>query len=163
MKKLIAITIVAFTFFSCATTNQSVQSVPMKIVTAIDPIKADYTINMKNKIEGSSKSVWLLGFFRIYGNSTYADGMSYTANFGTGQEGFARLFGISAISKVAQTKAAAAYRAIESSNADFIANPHYTIKQTKLLFGIIKNYNATVSGYSGKYTKLYQGKQTENN
>jgi hypothetical protein len=122
-----------------------------------DPLKVDYNVDISKKLSGESNSIWLLGFIRISGDRTYADGMEYSANFNTGQEGFMRLFGALATRKVTQTKAAAAYKALENSNADFIANPHYVTKQTKILFGLIKNYNAQVSGWPGKYTKAYQG------
>jgi hypothetical protein len=84
--------------------------------------------------------------------------MEYSSNWSNGQEGFMRLFGSFALRKVTQTKAAAAYKATTNNEADFIANPQYSVTQTKILFGIIKNYSATVTGYKGKYTKMYQGK-----
>jgi hypothetical protein len=145
-------------FASCTTTNKSVTSVPINPVGRLDPVKADYTIDMKSKLSGESKSIWLFGFLKLSGDPNYADGIVYSSNFGTGQEGFMRLFGSFAMRKVTQTKAAAAYNAVESSNGDFIVNPHYSVKQTKLLFGLIKSYSASVTGYKGKYTNIYQGK-----
>ena len=59
--------------------------------------------------------------------------------------------------KLGQVKAAAAYNSIEGTDADFIANPNYSVKQTKILFGLIKSYEADITGYKGKYTKIYQG------
>lgn len=145
---------------SCSTTNKSVTTVPVTLTSQSNPLKADFTVDMKSKISGTSKSVWLLGYFRIAGDRTYADGVNYSANFGSGQEGFMRLFGLFSIRKVTQTKAAAAYNAVEGSGADFIADPHYSIKQTKVLFGLIKTYEAEVTGYKGKVTRLYQGEYT---
>ena len=144
-------------FASCTTTNKSVTSVPMRVASSIDPVKADYTVDVNSKLSGSSSSTWVLGFIKLSGDATYADGMSYSSSFAQGQEGFMRLFGLFGQAKVVQVKSAAAYNSISNTDADFIANPQYTVKQTKVLFGLVKTYDADVKGYKGKFTKIYQG------
>jgi hypothetical protein len=155
MKKIILSLLFASVLISCQTTNKAVQSVPFNIGTTIDPIAADYTVDINSKLKGSSESVWILGF-KISGDPTYADGVNYTTNFGEGQEGFMRLFGKFAARKTTQVKAAAAYKAVTGTDADFIANPMYNVVQQKSFFGLVKTYKAEVTGYKGKYTKIYQ-------
>ena len=122
MRKISTI-LLSFVLFatSCTTTNKSVTSVPLQPRSSVDPIKVDYTIDMKSKMTGTSKSVWILGFFKLSGDPTYADGITYSSSFGAGQEGFMRIFG--APRKITQTKAAAAFNAVNDTDADFIANP----------------------------------------
>ena len=163
MKKILfaAATVILFAT-SCTTTNKSVSTVPVRPRSSVDPLKVDYVVDMKSKLEGNSKSVWLLGFIKLSGDPTYADGISYSSSFADGQEGFMRLFGSFTQRKIVQAKSAAAYMAVEGKDADFIANPQYTITQSKILFGIVKSYNATVNGYKGKYIKMYQGQPEKN-
>jgi uncharacterized FlgJ-related protein len=156
MKKLtIAFSLITLAFISCTTTNKSVTSVAMKPTSMVDPMKADYTVDINAKLNGSSKSTWLLGLLRISGDAAYADGVTYASNMGQG--GFANVFGMFGAIKLNQVKAAAAFNSMSGSDADFIANPNYTVKQTKILFGLIKSYEADITGYKGKYTKIYQG------
>jgi len=155
MKKIIFAFLFGLVLISCQTTNKAVQSVPFNIGTTIDPIAADYTVDINSKLKGASESVWIFGF-KISGDPTYADGINYTTNFNEGQEGFMRLFGKFAARKTTQVKAAAAYKAVSGTDADFIANPMYNVVQTKSFFGLIKTYKAEVTGYKGKYTKIYQ-------
>ncbi len=165
MKKLnffLATLALVFSLVSCTTTNKSVSSVPVVLRSSPAPLEVDYTVDINKKLQGSSKSTYILGFLRIAGDNTYADGMSYSSQFASGQEGFMKLFGSFAQFKIVRTKASAAYNALSSSDADFIANPHYSIKQTKLLFGLIKSYEAEVTGWKGKYTKAYKGERDAN-
>ncbi len=155
MKKIILSLLFASVLISCQTTNKAVQSVPFSIGTTIDPIAADYSVDINSKLKGSSESVWVFGL-KLSGDPTYADGVNYSTNFNQGQEGFMRLFGDFAARKTTQVKAAAAYKAVTGSDADFIANPMYNVTQTKTFFGLVKTYKAEVTGYKGKYTKIYQ-------
>jgi hypothetical protein len=123
---------------SCTTTNKSVTSVALRPSSMVDPIKADYTVDINSRLNGSSKSTWLLGLLRVAGDASYADGVTYASN--TGQGGFANIFGMFGSMKLSQVKAAAAFNSMSGSDADFIANPNYTVKQTKILFGLIKKY-----------------------
>jgi hypothetical protein len=156
MKKLtIVFTLFTVMLVSCTTTNKSVTSVSVKPYSVVDPMKVDYSVDINSKLKGNSKSTWILGLLRISGDAAYADGVSYSASLGQG--GFSKIFGLFGSMKLSQVKAAAAYNSLEGTDADFIANPQYNVKQTKILLGLIKTYEADITGFKGKYTKMYQG------
>ena len=156
MKKLtILMSACTLLFMSCTTTNKSVTSVSVKPYSVVDPMKVDYIVDVNSKLKGNSKSTWILGLLKVSGDAAYADGVSYSASMGEG--GFARIIGLFGSMKLGQVKAAAAYNSIEGTDADFIANPQYNVKQTKILFGLVKSYEADITGFKGKYTRIYQG------
>jgi len=144
---------------SCTSTNKSVSSVPIVLKSAPAPLEVDYNVDISQKLQGTSKATYLLGLLRLGGDNTYADGMSYSTFTG---QGYISIPGLLASAKIARVKAAAAYKAVASKDADFIANPNYTIRQTRILFGLVSSFEANVIGWSGKYTKAYKGEKPNN-
>jgi hypothetical protein len=135
---------------SCTSTNKGFQSSPVisRNVT-LDPIKADISVNEANKLSGNSKSVYLLGF-RIEGDNTYADGINYSTD---ANASFFTKFNPLAVAKLAKlnkVRSAAAYKALETGDYDFLLHPNYTMT-TKNYLGLVKIYDVTVTGYGAKY------------
>ena len=119
----------------CSSMNVSSTPVPLAGTVETD-IKAD--IEVGEKITGSSSATKVL-FFTIGGETEYADGMTY------GEAG--GMSPLAALDSVAPVKAAAAYNAIQSSGADVIVAPRYTVKKKDyLVYGTI---DVTVEGYKG--------------
>ncbi len=150
---------VAIFFTSCVSTNKSQLSSPVYAPNVyIDPIKADVNVDTGDKLTGTSTSTFFMFFMiplRIDGDNQYADGIRYSSSANSPFGSFNPLKG--AESKV---KAAAAYKAMESSDADILVNPQYSITVENKL--IIKKVTAEVTGWSGKFTKFYQEDENEN-
>ena len=136
--------VILISLSSCVSTNRGFQSSP--VVTRnvdIDPIKADIQVNDK-KVSGQSTSLYLKFFvpiFRLSGDRTTADGISYSSN----------LIYPSFINNtlVGNVRAAAAYKALENTDADILVNANYTVTIDDSFF--IKKIIVTVTGYPGVY------------
>lgn len=117
--------------------SMNVSSTPVPLAGTVDTdIKAD--IEVGEKITGSSSATKVL-FFTIGGETEYADGVAYGDAGGNSP--------LAALDSVAPVKAAAAYNAIQSSGADVIVAPRYTVKKKDyLVYGTI---DVTVEGYKG--------------
>ena len=169
--KLVAILFISASFTGCISTNKMSNSAVVKGpgVVKHHELEADITIDDTKKLKGNSKSTYFL-MFRIEGDSEYADGVNYNSVGVTDGGAFIgqllsmlnplniinKLFTGDAASKV---KASAAYDALSSSDADFLAHPTYTY--TKKNWLIIQQFEATVEGYPGKYSNFrsYDAKQ----
>ena len=140
---------------SCSTTNKAFQSSPViSRNVEIDPIRADIDIDDSKKLKGESKSSYLL-FFRLTGDNKYADNITYSAETNFTKRLFSFLNPFYLVKRIAtgdalgKVKSAAAYKALENTDADVLVHPMYTITEKNyLLFYIFK---AEVTGYSGKY------------
>ena len=134
---LLAATVSTLALFGCATTNISQPSSPL-----VSEIRAPLKANIKvgQKITGVANAILILGIFNI-GPNKFADGVDY----GTGGQ-------LSLFDSFSPVKAAAAYEATTSSNADLIVAPRYNI-ETKNYF-IFKTTTATVNGYKGTISKF---------
>ena len=162
--KLIAILFIATSFSSCVSTNKMSNSAVVKNPGAIKhhKLEADITIDDTQKLKGTSKSTYFL-MFRIEGDSEYADGVDYNSVGVTDGGSLVKaIFGFlnpfNLLNQLVtgdaegKVKASAAYDALSSSDADFLAHPTYTY--TKKNWIIIQQFEATVQGYPGKYSNF---------
>ena len=137
--KLLSIFIVAIVLSSCGTVKNSGKYHEKKVMNTditTDVLHADMEVDETNKISGSASASYFL-FFRLSGDNHFADikGGGFDSPF----------------SKTAGAKRAAQYKALNSSNSDFVAKPSYTIKKTTYLLGLMTTVNVSVSGYGGVY------------
>ena len=154
------------TLNSCSTTNKAFQSSPViNRNVEIDPIKADIEIDDKVKLKGESKSSYLL-FFRLSGSNKYADNINYSAEtkltkrLASFLNPFYLVKRIATGDAVGKVKAAAAYKALENTDADVLVHPMYTISEKSFLIFYI--FKAEVTGYAGKY-KNFRTERRRNN
>ena len=146
MKKTILLLSTLFVLFttSCKSTLASATSTPLAVTEDIRPLDADITVDTKNKISGQSKTLYFL-FFRLSGDSKYAEGVDYST-----RSGLTGLFS----AKVNKAKAAAAYKAVKSSGCDVIVHPNYEVDVEDYVF--FKKINVKVTGYAGTINRIYQ-------
>lgn len=116
---------------ACQSTNISRISSPLQASIASD-LCADIVVG--NDISGEENALVFFGLFSV-GANKFADGV----NFGAGDNPFGDANG--------KVKAAAAYQAVTSSQADLILDPRYTIRTTDYV--IFKSVNAVVEGKGG--------------
>ena len=105
---------------SCSSINKSYVNAPVGVSATVS---LDADVILGNKISGSAEEVRLFGLLKLSGPTKYAD----------------NVFG--------GLKAAAAYNALEGSEADVIVNPQYVITIHNMI--LFKNYKVDVSGYKG--------------
>ena len=164
--KLLPLFIVALVFSSCVSTNKMSNSAPVQDPGRVvhQALEADVTVDDSKKISGSSASTYFL-MFRIKGDSEYADGINYSAPAADASSILSllnpfnllmapiklinRAFTGDAEGKV---KSAAAYQALQATDADFIAHPAYVY--TRKNYFIIQKFEATVTGYPGTYSNF---------
>ena len=127
----------------CSTVNQSVNQA------GTSAIQLEPEVKVGEKIEGSSNTVFLLGFLDLYNlpgsNKKYIDGV----NVG-GSSPSIKLGPLSIpnpFDKTGKLKSAALYDAINKSGADLIVNPQYVVTVGNML--LFKTYNVNISGYKG--------------
>ena len=127
MKKLIFLSLISLSLFSCSPEIHRYAAVAhhdnVSIVT--EPIPADVIVDKTKTIQGTSVSITYFGFFRT-GDLNYAD---------------VNLQGASG----SLEKQAAVYIALDGTDFDIIVNPKYFVKIEKTLF--TKSITATVVGY----------------
>lgn len=129
------------TLSGCTTINASSTSSPLFVDTTAK-LKAD--IQVGDRIEGSVRAVRIL-FFTFGYEKKFADGVNY--NPGLNLMTFVH-------GPTEQLKSAAAYRAVNSSGADVIIAPKYTINQEDyLIFGTT---DVKVEGFKGKIRSISQ-------
>ena len=143
MKKIIFLPIVmlCLVFTSCKSTLTGTLSTPISVSENIRPLDADISVDVTKKITGQSSSVYFL-FWRIGGDSKFAEGVDYSAKSGL----------IS--TKVSKAKSAAAYKAVTESKCDLIVHPNYEVDIEDWVF--FKKVNVKVNGFAGKINKIYQ-------
>jgi len=149
MRKYLTILIVSTLAMttSCVTSNKGFQSSPVTSRDVeVDPIKADIVINDKTKLTGTSASTYFL-FFRISGDNTFADGISYSTNSNNLPMNPLTMLQTKKLNKI---RAYAAYNALSKSDYDLLIHPSY-LMTTKNYFGLVKIYSCSVSGYGAKY------------
>lgn len=143
--KLMLVVLVAsagMTFQSCKSTSAGYQSSPVVSRNVeLDPIKADIKVDESKKLEGHSAATYLFGF-RIKGDKEYADGISYSTYAGSAMISFRGI-------REHRIKSAAAYKALDGQDVDFMVHPTYTVKRKWFLIGT--KYEISVSGYGAKY------------
>ena len=142
--KLFPLFIVALVFSSCGVVKNSGKYHEKSVSNAqidTDKLHADMKIDETVKISGSATATYFL-FFKVSGDNHYAD------ISGGGLE--------MPFSKTAPVKKAAQYKALNSSNSDFVVKPSYTITKRKYLFGLFTQVDVNVSGYGGIYKNFRQ-------
>ena len=105
-------------------------------------------------LKGESSSSYIL-MFRIKGDHTFADGISYTV--GSRQVRDRSSLFSAKRRRISKTRSAAAYNALKGKDFDFIVHPKYTI--TAKNYVVFKKYLVEVEGYGAKYTNFRTEKQ----
>jgi hypothetical protein len=137
MKKILVLAAISsIGMVGCSSQNVSQVSSPV-VSTVEAPLKADVAVG--EAITGTAKSTQIFGFIKL-GPTKFADGVAYAG--GAGGNGL-----LSMLDSTEGVKAAAAYEATSSSNADVIVAPRYTI-ETQDYF-VFKTTKATINGYKG--------------
>ena len=132
MKKINLLMIFSLLIISgCSTITQSTNVAGFS-ASAVTNLEAD--VSVSEKISGAVSQVLFLGLIPLPGGPT---------KFTTGVfSGFSSPF-----DPTPKLKAAATYKAIDSSGADIIVNPQFTVKTTSV--GLFITYTVTVTGYKG--------------
>ena len=147
-----------FSVSSCVTTNKGFQSSPVIARNVeLDPIKADIKVDTLKKLESKSSSVYFL-FFRISGDNTSADGINYSADANASPLLKMNPFYVYKTLKLNKVRSSAAFNALSKGDYDLIVHPNYTLT-TKNYLGIVKIYQASVTGYGAKYRNFRTEKQ----
>jgi hypothetical protein len=130
MKKVSFLILAFLMATGCSTTNKSALSAPISIA-ATTNLYAN--VDVGDKISGTSKASFLLGFLQLGGPSKFADGV------------FGGAFA-SPLDPTPSLKAAAAYNAMEDSGAEVFVNPQYVVTVKGFL---IVTVTVDVTGYKG--------------
>jgi hypothetical protein len=127
-------TVALFLLFitGCASVHQSHIYSPVGISISSE-MTADVSVDLSKKLTGSAKGTYFLGFWKISGDSKYADGYG-----GLGTTG--------------KVKSAAAFNAISKSDGDILVSPQYVIT-SKFIFPF-KTINVDVSGFEGRIKEI---------
>ncbi len=133
-KSYILLMTISVLLSSCSVMNKSTNAAFFESQAQIEPVKAEIIVDDSKKINGKSKSVYLLGIIRISGDNKFADGVFRSYN---------------PLDKVAPVSSAAAFKAIKSSGADVIVNPQYEVKQSNFI--LWQTVEAEVTGMKGMY------------
>jgi len=135
IKSIKLITIVALfsvLITGCASVNQSHIYSPVGVSISSE-MTANIDVDLSKKLTASAKATYFLGFFKLSGDSKYADGYG----------------GLGATGKV---KAAAAFDAISKSDGDILVSPQYVVT-SKFIFPI-QTISVDVSGFEGKIKEI---------
>ncbi|MDB4606436.1 hypothetical protein OAH04_01440 [Crocinitomicaceae bacterium] len=151
---------------SCSSTNKAFQSSPVISRSVnLDPIKADIVVDQSKKLKGESKASYLF-IFRLNGDNKYADNIQFSAEAGASGVSerllsflnpFYLIKRIATGDATGKVKAAAAYKALENTNADVLVHPMFSITEKSFL--IFYKFEAEVTGYAGTYKNFRTEKQ----
>lgn len=142
--KNFALTLLCLCFISCSSTfNKSYQSGNVAVNVASN-LKADISVDMKQKLKGVASKTKILGITTSSQNK-FADGVTYGSN---GSQGFFSMF-----DNKEEVKSAAAYNALNGSNADVLVAPQYLIEERSFLIFYSKT-TVMVTGYPGVIKKI---------
>jgi len=138
--KLLSALALSVTFVGCSSLNQSAPSNALR-----SSIEAEFSpdIEIGPRVTGRSKTTVIFGFLR-FGDSQFADGV----NYGVGKPSFGS-------GAVEEAKSAAAYKALQTSKADLLVAPKYTVDEFNFL-NIFRTFDAEVTGFSGKIKSVKQ-------
>jgi hypothetical protein len=135
---------------SCSTTNHLSQKSGGMSVSVISNLEAEVDVDMTKKIIGKAHHVRILGI-HTQSSTNYADGVTYDGgNSGGG------LFGFFGPGMEEAAKSAAAYNATVPAKADVLVAPQYLVKVRNYVFGLYKEVQVQVWGYSGKVRNIKQ-------
>jgi len=138
MKKIflfLTIAVFLMTLTACTSLTKSQFSSPLHSDVRA-PIKADVTIG--EKISGTASTTTIFKIFKFGSTRKYATGVAYFTNGGFGGVDF---------DPFALEKEAAAYDAVNTSNADVIVNPEYLVEVNDYL--LFSTAYVTVTGLKG--------------
>lgn len=150
MRRLISLAVLTLLFASCTTINKSHMNASIGI-SITSPMDAKIDVDMTKKLVGYASGGYLFHLLKVSGDSKHADGIQFN-NPGGKDPGF---FGsvLQSFSKIEDVKAAAAYNAIRTSDADVLINPQYVIEEGNWnpFYKLIK---VKVTGYPGKVISI---------
>ena len=117
-----------FLVSSCSVLNKSTNAAPFAAQANIDPIEGMVQVDDSKKIMGSSKATYLLGFLRISGDNSYADGVYRSYN---------------PLDKVAPVSAAAAFKPVAftytlTASLSSSVRLRLSVSPTRLYFVLLK-------------------------
>ena len=142
---------------SCVSTQRGYQSSPVIARNVeLDPIKADLVVDEKAKLKGESSSSYFL-IFRVSGDKTFADGISYSTDASATLAQRLNPLKILQAGRLNKVRGAAAYKALSAGDYDVLVHPNYTTTLKNFL--IFKKYSVSVDGYGAKYTNFRTEKQ----
>ena len=137
MKKINLLMILSVLIISgCSTITESTNVAPLAAYAKTE-LEADVSVG--EKIEGTASQVLFMGLIPLPGGPT-----KYTTGVFSGFS--------SPLDPAPKLKAAATYKAIESSGADIIVNPQFTVKTTSV--GLFVTCTVTVTGYKGTINSI---------
>ncbi|KPW42531.1 hypothetical protein ALO95_04236 [Pseudomonas syringae pv. antirrhini] len=146
MKKLwmsAAVAALIATTSGCVSYNVSQPSAPLEGTVKTD-LKAD--VKVGGTITGESSTNVLFNFLSFGGDNHFADGVTYGGASGGGG------LGLALPDPVSTAKAAAAYKAVNSSGADLIVAPRYEVSVQD--YFIFKKVNVKVTGSKGSISSI---------
>jgi hypothetical protein len=143
---------------SCTSTNRNVNSAGNP-ESWVEPVRFEADVNPSNRaIHGDAKLTRVLGLFNV-GDTKFLDGVGWGNNAPGIHQSIINLGGV--LPPVAlnfnitdKAKRAAAYKAVKSSNSDFLIVPRYEVEETNYL--LWRTAKARVSGLPGHYSGLRQ-------
>lgn len=145
MKKILsaaALVSAAVLASGCSSYNISQPIAPVAGAVKTD-LKADVAVG--ESISGQSQVNILFGFIKFGGDNQFADGVTYGAESGSG-------LSLAAFDPVSSAKAAAAYKAVKSSNADLIVAPRYEVSVQD--YFVFKKVDVKVIGNKGSINSI---------
>lgn len=156
-KLLLAAIVAALALSSCSVHTRAIQSFPvMARNVELDPIKADISVNQRNKLVGEGTATYIFGIrvSHLF-DQQQVEGVTYS------QDGN---ISIPLMNRGKNTaRSIAAFNALESCpECDVLVNPKYEVTVKKSPLGILfKTYTVRVSGYGAKYENFRTEKQTK--
>lgn len=145
MKKILsaaALVSAAVLASGCSSYNISQPIAPVAGAVKTD-LKADVAVG--ESISGQSQVNILFGFIKFGGDNQFADGVTYGAESGSG-------LSLAAFDPVSSAKAAAAFKAVKSSNADLIVAPRYEVSVQD--YFVFKKVDVKVIGNKGSINSI---------
>lgn len=124
--KLLTLVMAALLAFSCSTIQKSQINSSVN-VTIDSPMEAKIDVDLTRKLTGYASGGYLFHLFKVSGDNKYLDGVSYN---GSGASDNFLSSVLSKIGKVSEVRAAAAYNAIRTSDADVLVNPQYVVEES---------------------------------
>ncbi len=147
----VAVAGVGFFVTGCASTNASKLSGPTGARSLA--IVATPAVEKGEKITGEANVTKILGGLIVLGDTKYADGVNFSTDVEAQDEGVvASLSSILGGESNQRAKAAAAYKACESSQADIILCPSYVMDEINYV--VFTKTKCTVTGYKGVITGI---------
>ncbi|MCF8059188.1 MAG: hypothetical protein K9K67_07820 [Bacteriovoracaceae bacterium] len=150
MLRSVVLLTLALVLGSCSSINKSHMNASIGISIS-SPMDAKIDVDMTKKLVGYASGGYLFHLLKVSGDSKYIDGVSYNSPGGN-DDGF--LTGVlKSFSKIEEVKAAAAYNAIRTSDADVLINPQYIVEESNWnpFYKLIK---VKVTGFPGKVISI---------